>query len=93
MYSPGRQGVTDELELDKAGLAADQRGRITVDGQYRTAVPHIFAVGDPRDHLTSRFEGVLPVGRRSGSGTGSPQDRGMAARQRRHRSSGDRSAC
>jgi NAD(P) transhydrogenase len=44
MYSAGRQGVTDELELDKAGLAADQRGRITVDGQYRTAVPHIFAV-------------------------------------------------
>jgi NAD(P) transhydrogenase len=36
MYSAGRQGVTDELDLEKAGLAADQRGRITVDGQYRT---------------------------------------------------------
>ncbi|MGH3785461.1 MAG: Si-specific NAD(P)(+) transhydrogenase [Pseudonocardiaceae bacterium] len=46
LYSAGRQGVTDELLLEKAGLAADQRGRITVDRQYRTAVPHIFAVGD-----------------------------------------------
>ncbi len=46
MYSAGRQGVTDELHLEKAGLAADQRGRIAVDEQYRTAVPHIFAVGD-----------------------------------------------
>jgi NAD(P) transhydrogenase len=46
MYSAGRQGVTDELHLEKAWLTADQRGRITVDGQYRTAAPHIFAVGD-----------------------------------------------
>ncbi|MGH3873300.1 MAG: Si-specific NAD(P)(+) transhydrogenase [Pseudonocardiaceae bacterium] len=46
MYSAGRQGVTGELNLEKAGLAADQRGRIAVDHQYRTAVPHIFAVGD-----------------------------------------------
>ncbi|HZG90997.1 MAG TPA: Si-specific NAD(P)(+) transhydrogenase [Pseudonocardia sp.] len=46
MYSAGRQGVTEDLDLEKAGLGADKRGRITVDGQYRTAVPHIFAVGD-----------------------------------------------
>jgi NAD(P) transhydrogenase len=46
MYSAGRQGVTDILELDKAGLSADARGRIAVDDQYRTAVEHIYAVGD-----------------------------------------------
>ena len=46
MYSAGRQGVTAELDLEKAGLTADKRGRITVDTQYRTEVPHIFAVGD-----------------------------------------------
>ena len=46
MYSAGRQGLTDELELEKAGLAADPRGRITVDEHYRTQVPHIYAVGD-----------------------------------------------
>jgi NAD(P) transhydrogenase len=46
MYSAGRQGLTDGLDLDKAGLQADQRGRIAVDEHYRTAVPHIYAVGD-----------------------------------------------
>ncbi|MFI7296330.1 Si-specific NAD(P)(+) transhydrogenase [Streptomyces sp. NPDC050121] len=46
MYSAGRQGLSDELELDKAGLAADRRGRIEVDEHYRTPVPHIYAVGD-----------------------------------------------
>jgi NAD(P) transhydrogenase len=46
MYSAGRQGVTDELALGNAGLEADKRGRIKVDGSFRTAVPHIYAVGD-----------------------------------------------
>jgi NAD(P) transhydrogenase len=46
MYSAGRQGVTDQLDLGKAGLSADRRGRITVDEHYRTEVPHIYAVGD-----------------------------------------------
>ncbi|MGB8202051.1 MAG: FAD-dependent oxidoreductase, partial [Pseudonocardiaceae bacterium] len=36
MYSAGRQGVTDELDLEKAGLTVDQRGRITVDVRYRS---------------------------------------------------------
>ena len=36
MYSAGRQGVTDELSLEKAGLSADDRGRITVDEHYRS---------------------------------------------------------
>ncbi len=63
MYSAGRQGVTDELELEKAGLAADTRGRITVDKEYRTSVPHIFAVGDvigfPALAATSMDQGRL----------------------------------
>ncbi|WP_373695219.1 Si-specific NAD(P)(+) transhydrogenase [Actinomycetospora aeridis] len=46
MYSAGRQGVTDELEVERAGLETDARGRIKVDEHYRTAVPHIYAVGD-----------------------------------------------
>ncbi|WP_329171796.1 Si-specific NAD(P)(+) transhydrogenase [Streptomyces sp. NBC_01477] len=46
MYSAGRQGLTDGLGLEQAGLTADKRGRISVDGAYRTAVPHIYAVGD-----------------------------------------------
>lgn len=46
MYSAGRQGVTDELAVERAGLTVDARGRIAVDEHYRTAVPHIYAVGD-----------------------------------------------
>jgi NAD(P) transhydrogenase len=46
MYATGRQGATDHLALDRAGLECDRRGRIEVDGEYRTSVPHIFAVGD-----------------------------------------------
>ncbi len=46
LYSAGRQGMTDELDLSAAGLAADDRGRIKVDEYFRTTVPHIYAVGD-----------------------------------------------
>jgi NAD(P) transhydrogenase len=46
LYSAGRQGMTDSLDLPNAGLSADPRGRIEVDQHFRTAVPHIYAVGD-----------------------------------------------
>jgi NAD(P) transhydrogenase len=46
LYATGRQGATSGLALDRAGLEADRRGRIGVDEDYRTAQPHIFAVGD-----------------------------------------------
>jgi NAD(P) transhydrogenase len=63
MYSAGRQGVTDELALDKANLTADARGRITVDAHYRTEVEHIYAVGDvigfPALAATSMDQGRL----------------------------------
>jgi NAD(P) transhydrogenase len=46
MYSAGRQGATAGLGLEEAGLEIDARGRIAVDEHYRTAVDHIYAVGD-----------------------------------------------
>ncbi len=46
LYAVGRQGDTTHLQLDKAGLEADSRGRIPVDESHCTSVPHIFAVGD-----------------------------------------------
>jgi NAD(P) transhydrogenase len=46
LYSAGRQGVTDELNLGAAGLQADKRGRIEVDDNFRTAAENIYAVGD-----------------------------------------------
>jgi NAD(P) transhydrogenase len=46
LYAVGRQGNVDALNLPAAGLQADGRGRIKVDADFRTAQPHIFAVGD-----------------------------------------------
>ena len=46
LYAVGRQGNVDELNLAAGGLQADGRGRIKVDEEYRTAQPHVFAVGD-----------------------------------------------
>ena len=46
LYATGRQGDTANLGLATTGLETDKRGRIKVDDAYRTAVPHIFAVGD-----------------------------------------------
>ncbi len=63
LYSAGRQGMTGELGLDAAGLAADDRGRISVDEFFRTQVPHIYAVGDvigfPALAATSMEQGRL----------------------------------
>ena len=64
MYSAGRQGVTDELDLEKAGLSADNRGRIKVDEHYRTAVAA---------HLRRRRRDRLPGAGRDEHGPGPPR--------------------
>ncbi|MGD0048481.1 MAG: Si-specific NAD(P)(+) transhydrogenase [Bryobacteraceae bacterium] len=46
LYAVGRQGNVDDLNLAAAGLDADARGRISVDENYRTKTPNIFAAGD-----------------------------------------------
>ena len=46
MYSIGRQGATEHLRIEKAGISADERGRLAVSKNYQTAVKHIYAVGD-----------------------------------------------
>jgi NAD(P) transhydrogenase len=46
LYSVGRIAATAPLALDAAGLTPGDRGKLTVDEAYRTAVPHIFAAGD-----------------------------------------------
>jgi NAD(P) transhydrogenase len=46
LYAVGRQGNIAELNLPAAGVDADSRGRIPVDKDFRTKVPHIYAVGD-----------------------------------------------
>jgi dihydrolipoamide dehydrogenase len=46
LVSVGRRPYTDGLALDKAGLVADERGRIPVDGHLQTTVAGIYAIGD-----------------------------------------------
>ena len=47
LYTAGRVGATDALNLECCGLAADDRGRLKVDPQtFQTEVPHIYCAGD-----------------------------------------------
>ncbi|MGE5734234.1 MAG: FAD-containing oxidoreductase [Acidobacteriota bacterium] len=46
LLAVGRIPNTSDLGLDKAGVATDQRGYITVDDELRTNVPGIWALGD-----------------------------------------------
>jgi NAD(P) transhydrogenase len=66
LYTVGRQANTDLLELEAAGLAADIRGRIPVNENFQTAVPHIYAAGDvigfPSLASTSSEQGRLASG-------------------------------
>jgi NAD(P) transhydrogenase len=46
MYAIGRVGATNGLNLDIVGITPDNRGRLTVNEHFQTAVPHIYAAGD-----------------------------------------------
>ena len=46
LFAVGRRPNTDELGLDRVGIATDARGFITVDEQLRTNVPGVWALGD-----------------------------------------------
>lgn len=63
LYSAGRQGCSDLLNVEAAGLKADPRGRLKVDEHFRTEAAHIFAAGDvigfPSLAATSAEQGRL----------------------------------
>jgi pyruvate/2-oxoglutarate dehydrogenase complex dihydrolipoamide dehydrogenase (E3) component len=46
LVAVGRRPNTDDLGLDRAGIATDPHGFIQVDDQLRTNVPGIWAMGD-----------------------------------------------
>ncbi len=46
LLAVGRVPNTDDLGLENAGVAVDQRGYVQVDDQLRTNVPGIYALGD-----------------------------------------------
>jgi NAD(P) transhydrogenase len=75
VYAAGRQGATEALGLAAAGLEADERGRIAVGDDYRTAQPHILAAGDvigfPSLAATSMEQGRLAALAAFGHATGS----------------------
>jgi len=65
LFAAGRRAAVDGLFLEKAGLAVNAHGHISVDEHYRTAVPHIYAAGDvigfPALASTSMEQGRVAV--------------------------------
>ena len=46
LVSIGRHAYTEGLNLDKAGLTANERGQIPINNHWQTSVPNIYAIGD-----------------------------------------------
>jgi len=46
LFATGRTPNTDDLGLDAAGIETGRNGMIAVDGQLRTSVPGVWAIGD-----------------------------------------------
>jgi len=46
LVAVGRKPNTDDIGLETLGLEADAAGQIPTDEECRTALPHVFAIGD-----------------------------------------------
>jgi NAD(P) transhydrogenase len=46
LYCAGRNGRTRDIGLETIGIAADKRGALAVDENYRTKLDNVYAVGD-----------------------------------------------
>ncbi len=46
LISTGRRPYTDGLGLEDAGVVLDKRGCVEIDGQFKTSVDGIYAIGD-----------------------------------------------
>jgi len=66
LVATGRVPNTDRLGLERAGVALDERGFVTVDDQLRTSVPHIWAAGDVIGRNTES-QMATPVGAHDGN--------------------------
>ncbi|MBY6118932.1 dihydrolipoyl dehydrogenase [Mameliella alba] len=49
LCATGRRPFTEGLGLDKLGIEMSERGQIKTDGQWRTNVPGVYAIGDVID--------------------------------------------
>lgn len=65
LMSVGRTPNTRDIGLDTAGIKVSDRGFIEVDGQRRTSVPNIYAIGDvtgdPMLAHKASHEGIVAV--------------------------------
>ncbi len=63
LYAVGRQANTDLIKLEAAGLEVGARGKLAVNEDFQTSVPHIYAAGDvigfPSLAATSMEQGRL----------------------------------
>ena len=46
LYSVGRQANSDKMNIAAAGIEPDGRGKLIVNDNYQTNIPHIYAAGD-----------------------------------------------
>ncbi|MBL8871788.1 MAG: Si-specific NAD(P)(+) transhydrogenase, partial [Planctomycetaceae bacterium] len=46
LWANGRSGNTEDLGLEKIGVAPNRRGQIVVNENFQTACPNVYAVGD-----------------------------------------------
>lgn len=65
LYAAGRSGNTGGLKCENAGIEVGERETIQVDENYRTNIPHIYAVGDvigfPALASTSMDQGRIAI--------------------------------
>ena len=66
LVATGRTPNTDDVGLDSAGVARDERGFVPVDEHLRTNVPHIWAAGDVIGRHTGA-QMATPVGAHDGN--------------------------
>lgn len=71
LYAVGRQANSDTIHLDVLGIDADERGRISVNENFQTQLPHVYAAGDvvgfPALAATSMEQGRLAACRMFGA--------------------------